>query len=415
MINIKKSRLEAGITVVTERIEDVHSFSLGFWVVVGSRNENRLENGISHFIEHTIFKGTKKRNVKEIARVLESKGAALDAFTSKEVTCFYSRGLDTQLKLAVDVIADILTNPIFPEEEIKKEIGVVKEEIKDNEDSPEKLIFDKVFEKIYIKHPLSNSILGDKKNVEGFTRAKTLAYFRKWYKPERIVVAASGFLEHNEVLDYLKPYFKPQKSSNKTFFKPVKNHYKPNIFKYRKKGLFQSHLLIATPTFNYKDPRKYPLLVLDTVLGEGMSSILFQRVREEKGLVYQIFSFADFFSDEGVFGIYLACDPKKIEIAKKTVIKELTKLRRNGLSKRRVSEAKIRLKSKLIIGQESTSNRMLRLGRNAIYRGKIVTIDEVIGAVDAVNQTDVNNVIDDVLHEDNFSSIYIGDFGKSGM
>ncbi|MCK4584456.1 insulinase family protein, partial [candidate division WOR-3 bacterium] len=352
MINIKKSQLESGITVVTEGIEGVRSISLGFWVVVGSRNENKQGKGISHFIEHTLFKGTKKRNAKEIARALESKGATLDAFTSKEVTCFYSRGLDTHLKIATDVIADLITNPLFPEEELKKEIGVVTEEIKDSEDSPERHIFDLLFKKIFAKHPLANSVLGKKKDVEKITRKKVSSFFKKWYNPERIVVTASGYLQHNELLGYLEPYFKPQETSNDSFFTPVKNYYKPFSYTFKKKGLFQAHLILATTVFDYNDPRRYPLLVLDTILGDGMSSILFQKVREEKALVYQIFSFADFFSDAGIFGVYLACNPVKIENAKSTVIKEFKKLVKKGLTKKVVSEAKVRLKAKLLIGQE---------------------------------------------------------------
>ena len=410
MINIKKSQLESGITVVTEGIEGVRSISLGFWVVVGSRNENKQEKGISHFIEHTLFKGTKKRNAKEIARALESKGATLDAFTSKEITCFYSRGLDTHLKIATDVIADLITNPLFPEEELKKEIGVVTEEIKDSEDSPERHIFDLLFKKIFTKHPLANSVLGKKKDVEKITRKNVSSFFKKWYSPERIVVTASGYLQHNELLGYLEPYFKPQETSNDSFFTPVKNYYKPFSYTFKKKGLFQAHLILATTVFDYNDPRRYPLLVLDTILGDGMSSILFQKVREEKALVYQIFSFADFFSDAGIFGVYLACNPVKIENAKSTVIKEFKKLVKKGLTKKVVSEAKVRLKAKLLIGQESTSNRMMRLGRNEIYRRENRTIDEIIASINRVKTGDVNDVIKDVLREDKFSFVYIGDF-----
>ncbi|TET76222.1 MAG: insulinase family protein [Candidatus Cloacimonadota bacterium] len=410
MINIKKSQLESGITVVTEGIEGVRSISLGFWVVVGSRNENKQEKGISHFIEHTLFKGTKKRNAKEIARALESKGATLDAFTSKEITCFYSRGLDTHLKIATDVIADLITNPLFPEEELKKEIGVVTEEIKDSEDSPERHIFDLLFKKIFTKHPLANSVLGEKKDVEKITRKKVSSFFKKWYNPERIVVTASGYLQHNELLGYLEPYFKPKETSNDSFFTPVKNYYKPFSYTFKKKGLFQAHLILATTVFDYNDPRRYPLLVLDTILGDGMSSILFQKVREEKALVYQIFSFADFFSDAGIFGVYLACNPVKIENAKSTVIKEFKKLVKKGLTKKVVSEAKVRLKAKLLIGQESTSNRMMRLGRSEIYRRENRTIDEIIASINRVKTGDVNDVIKDVLREDKFSFVYFGDF-----
>lgn len=410
MVNVKKTQLKSGITVVTERIEGVRSISLGFWVVVGSRNENKEEKGISHFIEHTFFKGTKKRDPREIARALESKGATLDAFTSKEVTCFYSRGLDTHLKLATDVISDLIKNPLFPEKELKKEIGVVTEEIKDNEDSPERYIFDLLFKKIFAKHPLANSVLGEREYVKRLTRRKVSSYFKKWYNPDRIVIAASGYLSHDELLRYIESSYKTKKFSESAFFTPVINLYKPFSFKFKKKGLFQAHLILATPTFDYNDLRRYPLLVFDTILGDGMSSILFQKLREEKALVYQVFSFADFYSDAGIFGVYLACDPVKIEDAKRIVIKEFRRLMKKGLTKKAVSEAKVRLKARLIIGQENTSNRMIRLGRSEIYRRKIITMDEIITSINKVTTGDVNDVVRDVLQEERLSFVYIGDF-----
>lgn len=410
MVNIRKTKLENGITVVTERIDGVRSFSLGFWIVVGSRNEKKEEKGISHFIEHTLFKGTKNRKAVEIARALESKGADLDAFTSKEVTCYYSRGLETQLKLATDVISDLIINPLFPEEELKKEICVVTEEIKDHKDSPEQRIFDFIFEKVFLNHPLSNSILGKKEDVESLTRGKVISYFEKWYRPERIVVSSSGHIEHEKLLDYISKNFKQKGNSLDSFFTPVVNGYQPSSFRFKKTGLFQAHLALATRTFEYNDPRKYPLLVLNTILGEGMSSILFQKIREEMGLVYQIFSFVEFFSDSGVFGIYLACAPDKIKIAKDKVIKALKKLSQKGLSRDNIEEAKVRLKARLVLALESTSNRMMRLGKSEIYRRKIISIDKVVSAINNVKITQVNDLAREILGPDTFTSIYVGDF-----
>ncbi len=410
MEKIRKSQLKNGITVVSESVEGVCSISLGFWIVVGSRNEEKDERGISHFIEHTLFKGTKRRSPKEIASALESKGATLDAFTSKEVTCFYSRGLNTHLKLATDVISDLIINPIFPKKEIEKEISVVTEEIKDRQDSPDRHIFDLLFKKTFFGHPLANSVLGKKEDIERLTRGKVSEYFKKWYTPERIVVTASGYLQHDELIRYLKPCSNPKRAANNLFFTPVKNHYKPFSFKFKKKGFFQTHFVLATPTFSYNDARRYPLLILDTVLGDGMSSILFQKIREEKALVYQVFSFVDFFSDAGIFGVYLACAPEKIEKAKMAVIKEFKKLLKRGLTKNMVSETKVRLKAKLLIGQENISNRMLRLGRSEIYRRRSITIDEIISSINKVKTKQVNDVIKDVLVEDKLSFVYIGDY-----
>jgi len=412
MTNIKKSRLQNGITVITERIDSVRSFSLGFWVVVGSRNEGKNAKGISHFIEHSVFKGTKKRSSKEIAEALESKGGAIDAFTSKEVTCYYSRGLSRHLEIATEVTSELVTKPLFPKNELKKEIGVVTEEIKDNEDSPQKYIFDLLFKKIFSRHPLGNFVLGRKSDVRRFTRDKVRSYFNKWYKKNRIIIAASGYLEHKKFLNLIKKSLPGSKLKSRPLFSRNEVSYKPFSYAFKKPGLLQTHLIIAAPTFDLNDSRRYPLLIFDTIMGDGMSSILFQKVREEKGLVYDVFSFANFFSDTGVFGVYLACDPVKMETAKKTVIKLFKKLSTEGLRKMKIEEAKDRLKAKLLIGQESTSNRMVRLGRGEIYQRKILTIDEIVSKINRVKTGDVNDVLRNVLQEDRLSFLYVGNTSK---
>ncbi len=412
MANFRKSLLDSGITVVTESIEGVRSFSLGFWIVVGSRNERKHEKGIAHFIEHSIFKGTKNRSTKQIARALESKGATLDAFTSKEVTCVYSRGLSTHLKLATDVITDLISAPLFPKAELDKEIQVVAEEIKDTRDSPEKYIFDILFSRIFAHHPLESSVLGKREDVEGLTRKKVLAFYRKWYTPSRVVITASGFLSHEGVCSFVAPHFKKRAKATPSFFARKKISYKPFSHCEKRTGLYQAHCIIATPTFAYEDERKYPLLVLDVILGDGMSSILFQKVREEKALVYEITSFVDFFSDTGIFGVYFACDPLKITEARDTVMGEFKKIVKKGLRKRAINEAKVRLKAKVIIGMESTSNRMFRLGRSEIYRRKVASLDEIIASIDGVTSSDVFAVAEQVLAAGELSSVYIGDIEK---
>jgi predicted Zn-dependent peptidase len=415
MVNFEKSLLKSGITVVTESIEGVRSFSLGFWIVVGSRNERTHEKGIAHFIEHSLFKGTKKRSIKQIARALESKGATLDAFTSKEVTCVYSRGLASHLKLATGVIADLVGAPLFPKEELQKEIKVVAEEIKDTRDSPEKHIFDLLFSKTFAGHPLGSSVLGREEDVRSFTRKKVCEFYRRWYIPKRIVVAASGYLSHDEVCSYIGKHFTKRSNSPKDYFSRRTAKYKPFTLHHRRKGLYQAHCIIATPTFAFRDARKYPLLVLDVILGDGMSSILFQKVREEKALVYEIASFVDFFSDTGIFGVYLACDPLKIGEARDTVLAEFRKIARRGISKRSVREAITRLKAKVIIGMESTSNRMFRLGRSEIYRKRIISIDEIIAEIDRVTCDDVHEVAKGMLGNDGLSFVYIGDIEKGAI
>jgi predicted Zn-dependent peptidase len=412
VVSIKKSILKNGITVVTEAIESVRSISLGFWIVVGSRNEENDENGISHFIEHVLFKGTQKRNSKEIAQSLESKGASLDAFTGKEVTCFFSRGLDIHLRSAVNVICDIITNPVFPPSEIKKERGVVIEEIKDSEDSTERYIFDLLFKKLFTNHPLAKSVLGEVENIEKLTRKRIRSYFDQWYTPERIVVSASGNLDHGELVRHLNRYYKKTRGNGNPYFARESVLYTPFSYTYRKKGILQSHLIMATTTFDYRDRRRYPLLVLDVILGDGMSSVLFQRVREERGLVYEISSFSDFFSDGGIFGVYLASEQTNIERSQETIMREFRKIARNGVSRKLVQEAKTKLKAKLIIGQENTSNRMLRLGKGEIYLGRSSTIDTIIKSINRVRTKDVNSVAREVLDIDGFSFLHARNYSR---
>jgi predicted Zn-dependent peptidase len=238
------------------------------------------------------------------------------------------------------------------------------------------------------------------------TRGSIRDYFNKWYTPERIIVSASGYLDHDELVKYIRQYYKKISRSESQYFSKEEVAYTPFSYTYRKQGIIQAHLIISTVAFDYKDKRRYPLLVLDVILGDGMSSILFQKVREERGLVYEISSFSDYFSDTGIFGVYLACDPSSMNQAKETVLREFKNIVKNGVSKQMVYEAKTKLKAKLIIGQESTSNRMLRLGKGEIYLGKSSSIDDIIKSINRVRTKDVNSVAREVLNENRLSFLH---------
>jgi len=307
---INKNKLENGITLVTEEISHLRSVALGVWIRKGARYEKAELNGISHFLEHLLFKGTKKRSAFEIARTIDSIGGQLDAMTGRENICLYARVLDEHLPLAFDLLSDIVINPLFQQEHIKSESRVVLEEIKMVEDSPHELIHDLFIASLWPSHPLGRPILGTRKNVSHFYREQILQYFKKCFVPENIIISAAGHLKHEEVIKYAEKYFGAFKGINglsessppeeKTFINEVK-----------KRGLKQVYLCIGAPAIPVKHPDRYVCNILNVLLGGGISSRLFQDVREKRGLAYSIYSYLNLYSDTGYLATYAGTNKKR--------------------------------------------------------------------------------------------------------
>ncbi|MCK4225026.1 MAG: insulinase family protein, partial [candidate division Zixibacteria bacterium] len=305
----KKTVLENGIRVVTERIDYVRSISIGVWVDVGSRDEMGDEVGASHFIEHMLFKGTKKRTAKEIASSLESVGGSLNAFTGREHTCYFARVLDEHTDIALDVLSDILKNPLFNLSHLEKERAVILSEIKELEDSPADLVHDLLMSTMWKENSLGRSIIGSAESVLKLTRSKLIDFMKRNYTSPRVVIAASGNFKHKELVDKIKRKFRFSSNSHPASEKQMFPLAEPDRVVANRKTA-QTHISLGVPTFPYSDRRRYAALVLSNILGGGMSSRLFQSIREKLGLVYSVYTFIDFFEDAGVFGIYMGTHKK---------------------------------------------------------------------------------------------------------
>jgi predicted Zn-dependent peptidase len=406
----KKTVLPSGLRIVSENLPASKSVAIGIWVNVGSRDELAEENGISHFIEHMAFKGTKKRDARRIAHELESVGGSLNAFTSREQTCYYARILDRHLDRAVDVLADILKNSLFDPQELEKEKKVILEEIKDVEDSPADWVHDLFAENIWKDHPLGKPIIGRRDRIKSFDRSRLLSYLSSKYLPEQVVVAASGNVSHARLVGLVKSKLAFHSNNGAA---PL-NRFAPGetgARSVKSKETSQAHVCLGVPSASYKDRRRYACLILNTVLGGGMSSRLFQKVREEKALAYSIYSYHDFYEDTGILGIYLATSPEQVAPAVDLVLDELAKIKAGKLTRTEMESAKEQLKGNLVLGLESTSSRMNRLARNELFLGEYVPLKKALQAIDSVKPAEVADQAKALFSEKRLSASFLGGLG----
>jgi predicted Zn-dependent peptidase len=402
-----KTILPNGIKVISEAIPYVKSFSLGFWFNVGSRDENTQNNGITHFIEHMLFKGTKKRSAKKIAIDIESFGGYLNAFTSKEHTCYYGRGLENHIEKTFDVLSDMVQQPAFKPAEIKKESSVVIDELYDIEDNPEELIFDKFEEIIFAGNSLSMPIIGTEGNLKKFSQQDLFNFVKEKYGFNRLVIAASGAVDHAKLLKFADKYIKTDLGKSvirRKIYLP--NNAMPKI-EVIDKEIQQVHAILGMATYGYKDEKRTIANVLSQVLGEGSSSRLFQSVREKNGIAYQINSFLNSFYDISTFGVYFSTNEKMMDKAITLVLKEFKKLRETKISERELNKAKESIKSSLLLSLEGTSNRMMRIGQLELYFNRIKTIDEAIKDIDAVTRENILEAANELLDEKSFVKLII--------
>jgi predicted Zn-dependent peptidase len=407
----KRTVFPNGLKVITEAIPHVRSVSLGLWLNVGSRDETESSLGVSHFIEHMVFKGTKSRDASQIASYLESVGGVINAFTSREETCFYAKFLDEHLPMAVELLFDLINNPLLDLKEIEKEKRVVLEEIKDIEDSPSDLVHDKFAKAIFGDHPLGWPIQGTRTTVKGLSRAVVTSHINRFYRPDRMVVAASGNLDHARLKQLVSKNYNASGSKSGAdgrkipIFKPVRK-----IFK-RKPS--QTHVCLGLPARDFNDPSRVPLLLLNSLLGGGMSSRLFQRVRENLGYAYNVFSYLDYFQDTGIFGIYLGADKKNAKRAISAVMGEMDRICNEKLSADDLSRIKEQLKGNLMLGLENTSNRMNRLAKHEFLTGRYISLDETVASINAVKADDITDIAREIFVKDRFSAVTMGPVDKN--
>jgi len=392
----QKSILDNGLIVVTETIPNIHSVSIGVWIRSGSRQESRENNGIAHFLEHIMFKGTRKRSAREIARSLESLGGYLNAFTSKEQTCYYAEILDSQLPRAVDILADMLGNSLFAPKEIEKEREVILDEIDSVEDTPDDLVQDIFMEKLYPGNSLGYSILGSKPNIKNLTREQLLSFYQQHYTTDNTVIAAAGNLEHGKLVSLCERKFRLPGSGCPDPAAAV-TETGQGEFLYRRQ-ISQTHICLGTIALPYNHSFKYELLLLNTLLGVGMGSRLFQNIREKYGVAYSIYSYLDFFGDNGLLAIYLGTEKNKKDQALKLVEKEIRQLRTKKISQTELNRVKTQLKGSLVLSLENSSKRMSRLAKMEIYLQKYHDVERVMKDIDKVTTTSLFELTNQIFN-----------------
>ena len=399
---IQKTVLPSGLRIVTESIRTVRSLSVGIWVKTGSRHEKDPEAGITHFLEHMLFKGTENRTAFDIALSMEAVGGYLNAFTSPELTCYYARCLDSELDTALDVLTDMVLHSRFPEEETEKEKKVVIEEMKMYRDNPEDFIFEEFHKQLFLPHPLGRPIIGFESTVSGFSRESLFSYMREHYHPMNVIIAVAGNAEHEQVVRLVEKYFQPLENEFVANGDEPMMDYKPSKTLIRR-PIEQTHFMMGRRALSAVDPDRYKLLLANTVLGSGMSSRLHQNIREKYGYCYHIQSFMEAFRDSGLFGIYAGTDMEYLDHVRELVLVELRRLSQDLIPQKELDEAKSQLKGKLLLAQESMSNRMTRLAKSEVFYDRYITLDELVAEIDSADATQIRDLCETFFDEKQFT------------
>ncbi|MBT9587384.1 insulinase family protein [bacterium] len=403
----QKTQLSNGLTVVSERVPELRSCSLGIWCGAGSRFETEKQAGLSHFLEHMFFKGTQSRTAYDIAVSMDSVGGQLNAFTDREHTCYYARVMDRHLPLAIDILSDMVNHSLFDAAEIEREKGVVLEEIKMYEDTPDDQVFELFNRSFYRSHPLGRPVIGYAPMVRGLTRQDLVEYVERRYHPGNLLIACAGQVDHDELLALLEKHFQGTQNGQK----PLPTSPPPTTTQHRSvynKSCEQTYLCLGAPGISYVDPRRYTMLVLDSVLGGCMSSRLFQEIREKRGLVYSVSTIQTALSDCGTFGIFAGTSAEKVPEVLTVARGIFSDVAGNGITDEELVRAKELLKGALALNLESTSSRMMRIARNNLYYGRFVPIEETIQKIDDVSPSQVKELASWLLDPDRYSLAALG-------
>jgi predicted Zn-dependent peptidase len=405
--SVQQTTMPNGLVVVTEPMANVHSVSAGIWIRTGSRAEPSEHSGISHFIEHMVFKGTGRRKAEDIAREVDSVGGMVDAFTAKEMVCFNTRVLDEHLEAVFDVLADMVIDPQFPAEEIDRERSVILEEIRMVEDNPEDLVHEMFSRNLWGAHALGRPILGVAETVEKFDRDALRAAFRSWYAPNNMVITAAGNISHQQLLDLVEPRFGRRA--------PVPNGHvdappapAAEIISRSKSELEQVHICIGVPACSMTDSRRYAVALLNNILGSGMSSRLFQNIREKQGLAYAVFSETNHYHDAGMLCIYAGTSLETVEQLIGSVTSELRSLKSNGVTADELRRSKANLKGATLLSLESTGSRMSDLARQYLYFGSYISPAERIAAMEAVTLEEVQHAAQEMFQPSQAAAAILG-------
>jgi predicted Zn-dependent peptidase len=406
---ITRHQLSNGITLVVEPISSVRSVALGIWVKTGSRQEKPHQSGISHFIEHLLFKGTQKRSAKDIAEAFDSIGGNVNAFTSKEYTCYYAKVLDEHMDTALDVLSDMFFNSVFDPGEVNKEKNVVIEEIRMYEDTPDDLVHDLLSLAAYGKHSLGYPILGTEEVLSSLNVEQIKHYLSSHYTTSNTVIAMAGNIG-DDVVDKVERYF--AQFQNEEILEPVISPQFMGQSVYRQKSTEQSHICLGLPGLSFKDSNLYSLILLNNALGGSMSSRLFQEIREKRGLAYSVYSYHSAYEDGGLFAIYAGTSPKQTDEVLSLVTDILAEVKEKGLTESELSKGKEQLKGSIMLGLESTSSRMSRIGKNELLLGRHLSLDATLSRIEKVTLEDIHAVCRDIFKHP-FAVSLVGPTDKS--
>ncbi|MGI9104074.1 MAG: M16 family metallopeptidase [Terriglobales bacterium] len=386
--SIRREVLPNGLIVLTEEMQHIRSVSIGIWIKTGSRHEDPESNGISHFVEHMVFKGTRTRSAEDIARQVDSIGGNLDAFTAKECICFDIKVLDEHLPIAMDVLCDIVLNPIFDVKDITRERGVILEEIKMDEDNPDYLVHEIFTQNFWKDHPLGKPILGTKETVRRFEQPLLFNYWKRFFIPNNMIISAAGNMKHERMVELVKERFSALVTGKNGFVQPVPK-VSPRIILRNKKALEQVQICVGVPSHPVGHERRYPGYILSTVLGGGMSSRLFQNIRERQGLAYAIYSELNPYRDAGCLSVYAGTSRESAPKVVQLIVDEFRKLKADGVPEEELRRAKDQLKGSLMLSLESSTARMSNLARQEMYFDRFIGLDEIVERIEKVTVEDL--------------------------
>ena len=401
-----KTILKNGIRIITQKMPHVRSVSVGVWVNAGARDESSAESGLSHFIEHMIFKGTEKRTAFQIAKEFDAIGGHTNAFTSLENTCYHARVIDTHLETVVDILSDIFLNSLFDEKEVENERAIILQEVGMVEDNPEEYVHVLSGNNFWGQNSLGRSILGSRENILRFQADTIKGFFYRFYQPERIVISAAGSLEHDRLVDLVGPVFESVRPGN-GFPERITPNGRP-LIDLRHRDLEQVHVCLVTKGISITDPRRYACSLMNTLLGGNMSSRLFQEIRERRGLAYSVYSFISSYVDTGIFGAYVGADPKNAREATTLILKEIGNLKAMRVGSDELRDAKEYTKGNLLLASENNDNQMVRLAQNDTHFGRYIPLQEIIDNIESVTQDDILELAQTIFQDNCFALTMLG-------
>ena len=396
-----------GLTLITEEMEHLRSASIGIWIKTGSRDEDLPLNGISHFIEHMVFKGTKHRTAEEIARQVDSIGGNMDAFTAKECVCFSAKVLDEHMPIAMDILSDLVLNPVFTDEDIGRERGVILEEIKMDEDNPDYLVHEIFTQNFGKDHPLGKPILGTKDTVKKFERDSVLDFYRQRFAPGNVIICAAGHFKHEQFVDLVARHFDQMKAVKNGFHSP-KPKIVPRIIMRNKKSLEQVQICVGVPSHPIAHENRHASYLLNTLLGGGMSSRLFQNIRERQGLAYAIYSDLSPYRDTGCLSVYAGTSRESAGKVVQSVVSEFRKLKKEPVPEEELRRSKDQMKGSLMLSLESSSARMSNLARQEMYFDHFFGLDELIERIEKVTVDELTVLANEFFRTESIAVTVLG-------